>query len=118
MIDHLWPKLVGRQWWSASLSRWQFWLITIGLGAMFLTLTAGGIAEGFMAMQLSPRESILEMLRPFWVVRVITGVAIIAGFTCLLVNMAMTAWVAKAKHVDTDYEPYEPIQEEVTVGTV
>ncbi len=118
MIEHLWPKLIGRDWWSVSLSRWQFWLIALGLGMMFLTLTAGGIAEGFMAMQLAPRESILEMLRPFWLVRTVTGLAIIGGFGCLVVNMVMTACAAKVKHIDIDYEPYEAIENEVTVGTV
>ena len=40
MIEHLWPKLTGRDWWSASLRQWSFWMTATGLWAMFLTLTA------------------------------------------------------------------------------
>ena len=119
MTEHLWPKLVGREWWSAGLRRWSFWLMTLGLGGMFLTLTAGGVAEGFLALNLAPRETILEVMRPFWIVRSITGVAIILGFSCLVGNMWMTARASKREHLDTHYLPYEASpEEEVTVGTV
>ena len=117
MTEHLWPKLVGREWWSRGLRTWFFWLTALGLWGMFLTLTAGGIAEGFLALNLAPRETILEVMRPFWIVRLATGVAIIVGFLCLLVNMGMTARASRQAHVDTDYEPYER-DEEVAVGAV
>jgi len=85
---------------------------------MFLTLTAGGLAEGFMAMNLVPREAILRTMQPFWLVRTITGSAIIVGVSCLLANMVMTAFAARREHVDVEYSPYEETQGEVSVGTV
>lgn len=120
MIEHLWPKLTGNEWRSQSLRRWSFWLMVLGLGMMFLTLTASGLAEGFMSMKLVPRETILETLRPFWLTRTITGVAILTGFTCLVVNMALTSFAARVAHVDTEYGPYEQIDddEEVALGAV
>jgi cytochrome c oxidase cbb3-type subunit 1 len=118
MIEHLWPKLTGREWWSASLRQWSFWMTTFGLGGMFLSLTAGGLAEGFMAMNLVPREAILRTMQPFWLVRTITGSAIIVGVSCLLANMVMTAFAARREHVDVEYSPYEETQGEVSVGTV
>jgi cytochrome c oxidase cbb3-type subunit 1 len=118
MIEHLWPKLTGREWWSQGLRKWFFWLTALGLGSMFLTLTAGGVAEGFMSLNLAPRETILQILKPFWIVRLWTGVSIITGFACLAVNMFMTARASRVSHVDTDYEPYDKEEEEVTVGTV
>jgi cytochrome c oxidase cbb3-type subunit 1 len=116
MIEHLWPKLTGNEWWSAGLRRWSFWLTTFGLSSMFLILTAGGVAEGFLSLNLAPRETILQVLRPFWIVRTITGLFIIGGFICLAWNMFMTARASRVAHVDTDYGPYE--DEEVAVGTV
>ncbi len=119
MIEHLWPKLTGNEWWSSALRRWAFWLITLGLGTMFLVLTAGGLVEGFMALHLAPRESILEAIRPFWLIRAITGIAIISGFTCFAVNLILTARTAKVVHVDTDYAPYETVDgEEAAIGAV
>ena len=83
------------------------------------TIYAVNDADGFMALNLSPRESILEVLRPFWFTRTLTGVSIIAGFSCLALNMAMTARVSRAAHVDTEYAPYEGTEEkEAAVGTV
>jgi cytochrome c oxidase cbb3-type subunit 1 len=116
MVEHLWPKLTGNEWWSPALRKAFFWLTAIGLGSMFLTLTASGIAEGFMSLNLAPRETILQMLRPFWLVRTFTGVMIITGFSCLVVNMVMTAVASRVAHVDTEYAPYE--EEEAVVGTV
>ncbi len=119
MIEHLWPKLLKREWWSPALRQWSFWLTAMGLLGMFLVLTAGGIAEGFMSMQLAPRESILEMLRPFWFTRTITGLMIISGVSCLVLNMIMTAFKSRMAHVDLEYEPYEESsQREVRIGTV
>ena len=119
MIEHLWPKLTGNEWWSSGLRRWSFWLTALGLGSMFLTLTASGLLDGFMSMNLVPRETILTSMRPFWLVRTFTGLSIIAGFTCLVTNMALTARSSRAAHVDTEYAPYERGEdEEVTIGAV
>ncbi len=119
MTEHLWPKLTGNEWWSGALRKWAFWLITLGLGTMFLTLTASGLAEGFMSLHLVPRETILETVRPFWFVRMLTGLMIIAGFACFVVNMAVTARAARAEHVDTEYAPFEEVGEkEASLGAV
>jgi hypothetical protein len=83
-----------------------------------LVLTGGGLVDGFMAMNLAPRESILEMLRPFWLVRMFSGLSILAGFSCLASNMVMTARATRAAHVDTEYAPYEETEKEAGVGTV
>ena len=119
MIEHLWPKLTGHEWWSGALRRWNFWLTALGLTMMFLTLTASGLVEGFMSMNLVPRETILETVRPFWLTRTISGTMIIAGFGCFLFNMVMTARAGRVTHVDTDYGPYEDVEgEEVALGAV
>jgi cytochrome c oxidase cbb3-type subunit 1 len=120
MIEHLWPKLTGQDWHSAGLRRWSFWLTSLGLGTMFLVLTAGGLAEGFMAKNLVPRETILQTIRPFWVCRTISGVSIILGYCCLAGNMVLTARSTRQNHVDTEYTPYEQIDDngEVSIGAV
>jgi cytochrome c oxidase cbb3-type subunit 1 len=118
MLEHLWPKLTGNEWWSSGLRKWSYWLTTAGLGTMVLVLTGGGLIDGFMALNLTPRETILEMLRPFWLIRTFAGVSIIAGFSCMASNMFMTARSARAAHVDTEYAPYEETGKEANVGTV
>ena len=117
MIEHLWPKLTGQEWWSMGLRKWSFWLMALGLSSMFLTLTAAGLVDGFMSMNLAPRESILQALRPFWFTRMLTGLAILSGFACFATNMVMTAVASRAAHVDTEYAPYEQ-EKEAVGGTV
>lgn len=117
MIEHLWPKLTGHEWWSEKLRRWHFWLTTIGLAFMVLALTAGGLVDGFMAKGLVPRETILTALRPFWLTRTFTGLFILTGFGCLVVNMIATARVARRAHVDVDYAPYEVLEEQTAGAT-
>ncbi len=119
MIEHLWPQLTGHEWYSASLRRWSFWLMSLGLGMMFLTLTASGLVEGLMSMNLVPRETILQAVRPFWLTRTITGFSILIGFSCLVTNMVMTARSSRVAHIDTEYAPFEHLEdEEVSLGAV
>lgn len=118
MIEHLWPKLTGNEWYSNALRKWTYWLTAVGLGTMFITLTGAGLVDGFMALNLAPRESILQALRPFWFTRTLTGVSILLGFACLAINMTATALRSKAAHIDTEYAPYEQEEKEAAVGTV
>ena len=116
MIEHLWPKVTGNEWWSEGLRKWSFWLMALGLTGMFLVLTMGGLVDGFMSHNLAHRGDILESLKPFWMARTYTGLAIIAGFLCLVTNMIMTAFVSTKQHVDTDYAAYEQVREEEAVS--
>jgi cytochrome c oxidase cbb3-type subunit 1 len=119
MIEHLWPKLTGREWWSAKLRSAAFWTTAGGLWTMFLVLTGGGLIEGFMSRNLVPRETILESMRPFWIVRSFSGVAILVGVGLLVTNMIMTAVASRAAHADLEYAPYEEdAGKEASVGTV
>jgi cytochrome c oxidase cbb3-type subunit I len=116
MIEHLWPKLTGQEWWSQRLRRAHFWLTAGGLLTMFVFLTGGGLVDGFMSLHLVPRETILESLRPFWVARTFSGIGIIAGVTCFIINMTMTARAGRLAHIDTEYAPFEEVEEKEAVG--
>lgn len=119
MIEHLWPKLTGNEWWSPKLRSVSFWATAGGLWSMFLTLTASGLIEGFMSLNLVPRETILQTMRPFWIVRSTAGVAIIVGVACLVTNMVLTATVSRAAHADLEYAPFEgDAAKEASSGTV
>ncbi len=122
MIDHLWPKLTGRNWASQAMRSWHFWLTAVGLWVMFLDLTGAGLVQGFMWIKLAPWLETVRASYPFWLVRTFSGVAIIVGHILLLINMWLTARQPRtqtAAHVDMDYAPYEVTQEErLAHGTV
>ena len=91
MAVHLWPKLVGRPWYSHTLNAYNFWLTTLGLTIMFLDLTVAGIVQGYMWMNLSTWSAMLEAVAPFWHLRSISGLMIITGQLLMIYNMWMTA---------------------------
>jgi cytochrome c oxidase cbb3-type subunit I len=100
-ITYLWPKLVGRDWWSPALNSWNFWLSTIGLVLMFLDLTAAGLVQGFLWRDLAQWEKSLVASMPFWHVRSIGGTMIAAGQLLQAFNMWNTARAIQATPTPT-----------------
>src|SRR5690606_25623590 len=76
VIVYLWPKLVGRPWWSHKLNVYNFWLSTAGVAIMFLDLLVAGVVQGSMWMNLATWEAVLEVSKPFWHIRSVAGLAI------------------------------------------
>ena len=91
MTIYLWPKLCGAPWWSDKLNAYAFWLINVGVWIMFLDLLVAGVAQGYLWMHLAQWEKSLTTSMPFWHIRSVTGVVIIAGVCLQVYNMWMTA---------------------------
>jgi cytochrome c oxidase cbb3-type subunit 1 len=91
MVEYLWPKLVGKAWYSSKLNAWNYWLSTIGLFVMFIDLMVAGVMQGYLWMNLAPWEQSLIASMAFWHIRSVAGTAIIAGQLLLAYNMWMTA---------------------------
>lgn len=94
-IEYLWPKLIGREWWSEKSRRWTFWLCTVGLFVMFIDLMVAGVVQGYLWMSLTPWEQSIVSSMAAWHVRSVAGTAIITGILILAHNMWMTARAAK-----------------------
>jgi cytochrome c oxidase cbb3-type subunit 1 len=92
IMTYLWPKLCGAPWAFPKLLGWHFWLSTIGLAVMVIDLTIAGLVVGFMWEALAPWIDTVKAARPFWLVRTVSGVAIIIGQLLFAYNMAIT-WV-------------------------
>jgi cytochrome c oxidase cbb3-type subunit 1 len=90
-IVYLWPKLVGREWWSPALNSWNFWCSTIGLALMFIDLTAAGLVQGFLWRDLAPWEDSIIASMPMWHARTVAGTMIAIGQILQAYNMWMTA---------------------------
>ncbi len=97
MITHLWPKLYGCDWYAPKWNHWSYWLSTIGLVVMFITLLAAGLMQGYLWKELAPWEASVTSSRPFWHVRTIAGLMIVFGVFLLALNMLMTALTARGK---------------------
>ncbi len=92
---YLWPKLTGREWYSAKLCEWHYWLSTLGIFLMFLDLLVAGVVQGFLWKSLAPWEESVIASMPFWWIRHFTGVLIFIGQLLFAVNMWKTACARK-----------------------
>ena len=108
MTDYLWPRLVGREWYAPRWNHWAYWLTTIGMIVMFITLVAAGLMQGFLWKEMAPWEASITSSVPFWWLRTLSGTIMITGVLTFVVNMAMTA-VAGRRQAASDL---------VTAGTV
>ena len=86
----LWPRLTGREWHRRGLNHAHYWLTLIGLGIMFFDLTAAGLVQGAMQMNLSPWMEIVRSLHPYWIVRTFAGGMILLGQLLFAYNLFMT----------------------------
>ena len=96
IMVHLWPMLVGREWYSRRLLEWHYWLTVGGLSMMFLDLTAAGLVQGFLWKMLNHWQDSVVASVPFWWLRTFTGWFILAGVLCLFYNVVMTMLAAPA----------------------
>jgi cytochrome c oxidase cbb3-type subunit 1 len=89
-IYWLLPRIWGTPIYSMSLARWHFWLATIGIVIMQVDLLAAGVMQGMMWKALAPFIESVRASAPFWWTRTFSGIVILAGETCFLVNIYLT----------------------------
>ncbi len=92
IMTHLLPRLMGAKgWYRTAWNEWHFWLTGIGMLVMFFDLTIAGLVQGFMWRDLAVWEATLTASQPFWLLRTISGSAIIIGQFFFIFNILMTA---------------------------
>ncbi len=90
-LVYLLPRVMDATgWYAPRWNHWHFWLSGIGMLVMFVDLTIAGLIQGFSWRDLAPWEHSITASSPFWLLRMITGVAIIVGLLFFLANIWMT----------------------------
>src|SRR5712692_7336930 len=84
---HVWPRVHGGPLRSRALGTWSFWLITLGISAMFVILTAQGLLQGFMLMAQAEWHDSVNAMRPYWWLRTLTGIVMDVGVSLLVLNL-------------------------------
>jgi len=90
IMTYLFPRLIGRSWYSRGLCEWHYWLSAGGIALMFVDLVIAGVFQGFYWASLQPWDVSVDGSQPFWITRVFAGLAMALGFACFLLNLAMT----------------------------
>ncbi len=91
LITEVWPRVVGRAWVRPVLNEWTYWLSTVGLILMFLSLVGAGLVQGMMWKALAPWEESIVASRPFWWARAIAGALIVVGQLLFVYHLWATA---------------------------
>jgi cytochrome c oxidase cbb3-type subunit 1 len=76
------------------MGNWSFWLITLGISAMGLVLSAQGLQQGYMLMARAEWVDTVVTMKPFWFVRTLSGVSMDIGISLLVYNFMRTAMAA------------------------
>ena len=97
-LFHAWRLTPGCRY-NRRAAKWSFWLLGLGLAGMVLDLTAAGLVQGQLwSVELPWMDSVRASI-PFWWVRSVTGMVLLAGF------IATTAAVTTGPIVRTAPEP-------------
>jgi cytochrome c oxidase cbb3-type subunit 1 len=91
---YVWPKIHDRPIHSFKMGNWSFWLITLGISAMGLVLSAQGLTQGLMLMNGTEWVDSMVSIKPYWLVRTFTGISMDVGMTLLVVNFMRTRLAA------------------------
>jgi cytochrome c oxidase cbb3-type subunit I len=90
-LVYVWPRAFQRELWSFRMGNWAFWLITVGITTMGLVLTAGGLQQGFQLMSGTDWLDTVRWMKPYWLVRTLSGICMDIGLSLLVINLALTA---------------------------
>jgi cytochrome c oxidase cbb3-type subunit 1 len=61
---------------------------------MAADLTLAGLFQGYFWASLQPWDVSVDGSMPFWILRVVAGLAMLAGLVCFLANLHLT-WRAR-----------------------
>lgn len=100
IMNYLWPKLIGKEWYAPSWNHWAYWLATVGLSVMFITLLAAGLMQGYLWKELAPWEASVTSSVPFWHIRTLSGLAMGLGVFLFALNMLCT-WIGSGSTVES-----------------
>ncbi len=92
---YVWPRVTQSRPSSFRLANTGFWLITLGIAAMVLILTAQGLQQGFMLIAQADWMDSVNAIRPYWWLRTLTGIAMDVG-TSLVVLTLVRGSLARA----------------------
>jgi cbb3-type cytochrome c oxidase subunit I len=92
---HVLPLIVKKQVYSWPLVRLQFGLLLIGIIGFFVVLTTAGLIQGHAWRRGTAVYNVLQDLRPYFVLRLMMGIAIIVAAFLGLYTMLMTLFRGK-----------------------
>jgi cytochrome c oxidase cbb3-type subunit I len=88
---YVWPRVTGHALWSRRLATWHFWLIAASLAVMAGVLTVMGLVQGTMWTDSVEFVDTVVTMKPYWLIRTLSGVGMLIAILLFTINMLMTA---------------------------
>ena len=85
-LAHAWQRLPIARYNERAIS-WAFWLMLVGVLVMVIDLTAAGIVESALWRSGAPWLDSVVAARPYWIVRSLLAIPIVAGFVALWIGL-------------------------------
>ncbi len=104
-LYYIWPRLTGRQLWSARLASWHLWLTIGGFSVMAVGLTAQGFVQGSMLEYGANFVDTVEEMKPWWVARTLGGVAMDVALVLMLINFYKSSRDGEAFAAEEEARP-------------
>jgi len=91
------PRLIQKEWPSASLIRIHFWSCSIGIGIYIFGLSFGGWMQGMMMNNPDiPFMDIVRYMIPWLMSRSVAGILLTIGHTAFAINVVWILFSAKS----------------------
>jgi cytochrome c oxidase cbb3-type subunit 1 len=101
------PRVFKRPLYSEGMADWHFWLSFVGFLLFSASLWVGGFVQGMLWSDPTiPFPHTVELMKPYWHIRAIGGVWMLAGMLLFAFNMYKTATV-----------PWQPVEETAKLAT-
>ena len=85
-IAHIWERSARCQYHEGYMN-WAFWLILVGLLAMVIDLTIGGLQQGQLWIDGTPWMDSVRISKEFWLLRIFAAIPILLGFAAFIAGM-------------------------------
>lgn len=91
------PRIWKTDWYSRRMLEWHYWLSFLGIALMSADLIILGVFQGYMWASLAPWSDTIQFSIPWWALRVVAGLMLIASHTIFLVHIILTWMQAVAE---------------------
>ena len=108
-IVHSWQRIPWARYNAGALA-WSFWLLVIGISIMVIDLTIAGLVQAELWQNGSPWYESVQQSRPYWLIRSLSSIPIVAGFILLFYGLcsgekgAGLTLLAKQRHEDANVQ--------------
>jgi len=82
-LIHVWQRIPWARY-SSMMFAWSYWLLLIGVVVMVSDLTVAGLVESRLWQSAAPWMESVRAAQPYWLIRSLTFVPIVAGILALL----------------------------------